>query len=154
ISENRWQPTMWHEIEHMLFTRSFPGLTPAAGDPVEPVYQDIEDMRKSLAFKNLFHGAVSNDPAVIDDGLRAAAQTADAGLFLHWLSSLGQHNTPRQIFQFALQCLGRGAVEATQVRALARVLDRNYGLALQSAAKYTAEMQIIARCLPRSLDEE
>lgn len=98
LRENNWEKTFWHELAgHGIWTREMPFLQPSGDAPLDPLYQDMLDLKNIAAIHYFFpYAGMGTSPA---DELEFAAGGA-----------IHREFSDRKKFQYALVAYARGTL--------------------------------------------
>ena len=148
--------TLIHESSHGRFTRTIPGLTPLEGDPLDPLYQDLEDLRHIPALKkHFFPKAGFNRSSEAELDISRLTQTLDAGGVIGWLDARREKRPLRLLFQALLTAYAKGLVTKAQLEAMAQVMEGVYEAnPFALARKHADRVKTYQEAVPQTLDEE
>jgi Leucine-rich repeat (LRR) protein len=157
-----WQETFFHESSHGLFTRNIAGLTPAASDDINQLYQDLEDVRHLRAFDSYFPWSGAGAAQPLELAFAHMVKHLDVERFAQWSQAAEEHLTPRKMFQFALVVYAKGllgdkAPAEKYLENMARLLDDNIvppnNNPLRKAISHLDAAQTYAQAIPRQRGE-
>ena len=159
-----WFEVLIHEIGHACFTRDIPYLsTELYNGVLEPVIQDLEDLRQLAARK--FHAphSVSARPSVALQRFARMVAQQDVDAFVAWRTQSKDPLTLKKMFQYALWIYADHGItsedmlqkRSDQLKEFANLLEGFFdvnpvGLALEHLDK----ARQVGEAIPKTWDEE
>ena len=150
-----WMDVFDHETSHGATTRVFHGLTPGYGDSLEPLYQDLEDVRHEAAFKQLYPHSNLGRPSENEIRLRDIIKRKDTARLLAWLMQFENKLTLKNMFQYTLTAYARELFSKEEAAAFAEAVENMFpGNPIRLALNHLDRAREIARAIPTTPEEE
>lgn len=155
FENNTWEYVLFHEASHGRFTRDFDKLTPDSNDPLDAVYQDLEDLRHGHAFRHHFSASAVDPPSSHESRFAGIVAELDIDALFKWMSQKENALSLREIFQYSLIAYVKGLLVREHIDAFAQIVDGILPVnSFETSLKYLDTAKNYAGAIPLSLDED
>jgi len=150
-----WQRVFHHEASHGQVTRDIGDVGMGKRGGINPVYQDLEDIRHERSFDGQypFSGLDQYSPSEVR--LAQIIVNLDYVELLAWMKQSKQRLTLRDLFQYTLMASAKNLVEPQEIERFSDMVEGMFPVnPLRLAVPHLKTVEEITTAIPSSRDEE